>query len=200
MADSDLEKKRTFHDEGPDGSEARQVRLDQHGFPLRPQPSDDPKGECLYTRDVQMLMRDRSAELEQMAEVMRAPTSFFSGLSWPLHTSSHCMDRPLADVQRILTGSELRLLTAGKVIAYQHCRGLVPDNYLHCLSRCGAFAMVANFERLRSSTDICLRYCYRSRFSLRSSSSSDMGRHSRGKSIRRRWYIGRYGHWCSGSC
>lgn len=47
MADSDLEKKRVVHEEGSSSSQERQVKLDQHGFPLRPQPSDDPKGESL---------------------------------------------------------------------------------------------------------------------------------------------------------
>ena len=38
-------KQDVLHDERHDSAQERSPKLDQHGFPLRPQPSDDPKGE-----------------------------------------------------------------------------------------------------------------------------------------------------------
>ena len=48
MADVD-EKLRSFseHEDAAGTPPITTLKLDQHGFPLRPQPSDDPKGEIL---------------------------------------------------------------------------------------------------------------------------------------------------------
>ena len=116
MADFDLEKKRAVHEEGSSSSQERQVKLDQHGFALRPQPSDDPKGEW-HCRESSIANNHRSTELEQMAEAMGACAGLFFGLSRPLHSGSH-RTTCLSTGQRTLTIPEFRFPATGKITAH----------------------------------------------------------------------------------
>ena len=52
MADIEAESKTQVlqNEHTTDDSPEKQVKLDFHGFPLRPQPTDDPKGMCKRQR------------------------------------------------------------------------------------------------------------------------------------------------------
>ena len=66
-------------------------KLDPHGYPLRPQPTDDPKGikgHSLY-KEIDLIVY-RSSQLEPMAESMGPLPSRFSRFPRSLHAGCYC--------------------------------------------------------------------------------------------------------------
>jgi len=122
------------------------AKLDPHGYPLRPQPTNDPKGAAAKSFSnvtcSLLLMRYRSAELELVAQAMGSFSSFVSRLSRTRHPSSH----------------QFFLRATGQIRAY-HCRqGILPDNYRHRLRWFLSHHLVSYLKYLWQKAHHDLRY------------------------------------------
>ena len=68
------------------------IKLDPHGYPLRPQPSDDPLGasrEFKPARSDYILIRSRPLKLEQVVQAINCATGLFSGVPRAFLASMH---------------------------------------------------------------------------------------------------------------
>ena len=91
--DSEVDfKNTTKHDEAALSDSSVAPKLDPHGFPLRPQPSDDPLGiqiQSIPALNCFMLTAHRSSQLEPVAEALGPSPSLFPCFSWSILSGSH---------------------------------------------------------------------------------------------------------------